>query len=104
MNDQWRIFLSLVIVVSFFVLLFGRILPREADTLYVNGTIYTMDEASSVANAMAVRGAKIVGVGDQQELAGRFNVKSIVDLGGKAGFPGFRSEEHTSELQSRLHL
>jgi len=89
MNDQWRIFLSLVIVVSFFVLLFGRILPREADTLYVNGTIYTMDEASSVANAMAVRGAKIVGVGDQQELAGRFNVKSIVDLGGKAVFPGF---------------
>jgi hypothetical protein len=89
MSDQWRIFLSLVVVVSFFVLLFNRILPETADTLYVNGIVYTMDGGSSVAGAIAVRGDRIVGVGDQKELADRFESRAIIDLGGKAVFPGF---------------
>ena len=89
MNDQWRIFLSFIIVVSFFVVLFSRLFPGTADTLYVNGLIYTMDDENTVAAAMAVQGDKIVGIGNEQELADRFEVKAVVDLGGKAVFPGF---------------
>lgn len=89
MNDQWRVFLSLVVVIAFFIVLFDRILPGTADTIYVNGVIYTMNSENTVANAMAVRGDRIVGVGDEQELVQKFDAKAVVDLGGKAVFPGF---------------
>ena len=89
MNDQWRIFLSLVVVIAFFIALFNRILPEAADTIYVNGVIYTMNAENTVANAMAVRGDRIVGVGDEQELVRKFDAKAVVDLVGKAVFPGF---------------
>lgn len=72
------------------------------DTVYHNGTIYTMTEsqeaAKDVSNAIkkevvATRGGKVVFVGSEQEarIAGYFdlpNVK-IIDLQGKTMLPGF---------------
>src|SRR5258705_5379518 len=59
------------------------------DTILTNGKIITVDDRFSIAQAVAVRGDRIVAVGTNQQinaLAGP-NTKRI-DLGGKAVIPG----------------
>ena len=36
---------------------------REASILFINGIIYTLDKENSVAQALAIRGNRIVAVG-----------------------------------------
>ena len=60
-----------------------------ADTILTNGKIITVDETFSIAQAVAVRGSRIVAVGTNQEitrLAGP-NTRRI-DLRGRAVVPG----------------
>ena len=61
-----------------------------ADTILTNGKIITVDETFSIAQAVAVRGSRIVAVGTNQEitrLAGP-NTRRI-DLRGRSVVPGF---------------
>ena len=62
----------------------------DADTLYVNGTVLTVDEENSVAEAVAVLGDRIVAVGSSDELRAAVagDVREI-DLGGSTLIPGF---------------
>jgi predicted amidohydrolase YtcJ len=63
--------------------------PRPADSVYVNGYVYTVDKKAPLAQAVAVRGAKIVFVGsdrDARMLVGK-NTK-VVDLKGRMMMPG----------------
>ncbi|MBS0393185.1 MAG: amidohydrolase [Proteobacteria bacterium] len=60
-----------------------------ADTVYRNGVIYTVDAHDSIAHAVAVRGGKIVYVGDDdgaRALTGK--ATHVVDLGGRMLMPG----------------
>lgn len=60
------------------------------DTIYVNGTIVTVDERGTIAEAVAVKGDRIVMVGSDSEirrLAG--GSTTTVDLAGKTMAPGF---------------
>ena len=59
------------------------------DTILTNGKIITVDDRFSIAQAVAIRGDRIVAVGTNQDitrLAGP-NTRRI-DLGGKAVIPG----------------
>ena len=61
-----------------------------ADTILTNGKIITVDETFSIAQAVAIRGSRIVAVGTNQEitrLAGP-NTRRI-DLRGRSVVPGF---------------
>ncbi|MBI4418047.1 MAG: amidohydrolase [Ignavibacteriales bacterium] len=69
--------------------MFKRTLPISADTLYVNARIYTMDSDNRVAEAMAVKGDRIVAVGSRSQLEERVRWKQTVDLEGRPVFPGF---------------
>ena len=40
-----------------------------ADTVYVNGSVYTMDESQPWAGALAIKDGQIVAVGDEQSVA-----------------------------------
>jgi predicted amidohydrolase YtcJ len=67
--------------------------------LYLNGTIYTMDAANPVAQAMAIDGAsgRILAVGTNDEVrraGGRFT--ELYDLRGKTVLPGF--------IDAHIHL
>src|SRR5579864_4907439 len=68
------------------------VLPAAAqapDTALVNGKIITLDERSTVGEALAVRDGKIIAVGrsaDIRALAGP--ATRIVDLGGRTVIPG----------------
>jgi predicted amidohydrolase YtcJ len=88
MSGNVRILLSFLTLCAFFLVLYRRIIPQQADTLYVNGMIYTMDGGNSVADAIAVRGDRFVGVGSRTELEDRIKAKHVVDLEGRAVFPG----------------
>ena len=67
-----------------------------ADMLFTNGKVYTVNEQQPWAEAVAIKGNKIVYVGDSagaQELKGEST--EVVDLAGKMVLPGFVSgHEH----------
>ncbi len=64
-------------------------MPRPADTLFINGVVHTMDGDNAVAEAFAVSGGRIAGIGSTSSIRRRFTGKDVVDLRGKAVFPGF---------------
>ena len=44
----------------------GRESAETADSIYINGNIYTVDDDFTTATAMAVKGDRILYVGDQE--------------------------------------
>lgn len=76
------------------VLFLGLVAPagagEKADRVFVNGRIWTGDEAHPRAEALAVRGTTILAVGTTQEIR-RLAEKAteVVDLKGRFAAPGF---------------
>ena len=65
-------------------------LPTTADAIFVNGGIYTVDAKRSWAQAAAVRGGRIVVVGNNDEvLALKGPATMVIDLTGRMALPGF---------------
>lgn len=72
------------------VVAFGSCQPGEqVDLLFIHGKIYTVDSVFTRAEALAVKGGKIVAVGSDADLRGRYTAAQTIDLGGKAMYPGF---------------
>jgi len=62
---------------------------QEADRAYINGTIYTVEEAFSTASALAVKDGEFIYVGDAAGVEAHIGPRtSVVDLEGKAIIPG----------------
>ncbi|HYL26322.1 MAG TPA: amidohydrolase [Candidatus Nitrosotalea sp.] len=62
----------------------------RADLIFNGGDIVTMDDACPQAEAVAVRGGKILAVGSAAEIgAFRDDATRVIDLAGKALLPGF---------------
>jgi predicted amidohydrolase YtcJ len=66
-------------------------MAKNADTIYFGGPIVTVDDRQPTAEAVAVRGGKIVAVGSRHaiEKAQKGPKTTMVDLGGKTMIPGF---------------
>ena len=61
-----------------------------ADTIYRNGTIITVDDEASIAEAVAVKDGKILAVGGEEKvLAHQGDTTEVVDLEGRTMTPGF---------------
>ncbi|SEL21938.1 amidohydrolase [Streptacidiphilus jiangxiensis] len=80
-----------------------------ADLIFLGGPVYTVDPARSWADAVAVRGGRIVAVGhehDVRPLIGRST--EVVDLAGRLLLPGFQDAHvHTvfgGTTLTRCHL
>ena len=61
----------------------------NADTLFFNAKIYTVDADNTMADAMVISEGKIVFVGKKEDALGQFNPKKQIDLKGKFVYPGF---------------
>ncbi len=62
----------------------------SADTILENGTIYTVDDKNTVADAIALKDGKILYVGTKSGAeAYRGSATQVVDLKGKTMMPGF---------------
>ena len=86
--------LVLIIVILYYTLF--NISPREASMLLVNGIVYTVNEHQPLAEAVAIRGDKIVGVGTTKDIMAAFKAERVIDLKGRAVYPGF--------IDSHAHL
>ncbi len=82
--------LAIVAVLGLMVSGFARIAPAaQADAVYFNGNIITLDAAGSTVGGVAVKDGKILKVGSSDEmkkLAG--DSTRLIDLGGKTVVPG----------------
>ncbi len=62
---------------------------HRASMLLVNGTVYTLDARSTVVQAIALEGDRIVGLGSSDEVRNRYPADTVIDLQGRTVFPGF---------------
>ncbi|MGA2624372.1 MAG: amidohydrolase [Bacteroidota bacterium] len=96
-------FLFVIVAVATFYL-FTQSTPREAGMLLVNGTIYTLDPDNTVAQAVAIRGDRIVSVGRTDEMKRRYHADTVIDLQGATVMPGFiDGHGHVLNEGSRIH-
>ena len=103
MNTQLAWFILLVVCAALCAYLFFRAVPEQADALYVNGRIYTMDVNKSIAEALAIRGGRILAIGSRDGLGKRIRAKDTVDLAGRTVFPGFTdAHAHLMSLGVKL--
>jgi predicted amidohydrolase YtcJ len=62
----------------------------SADTIVIHGRIYTVNEKQPWAEAVAIRGARIIAVGSDAEIeAYRGSSTRVIDAGGRLVLPGF---------------
>jgi predicted amidohydrolase YtcJ len=67
-----------------------EILSPAADTVFVNGKIITVNSRDEIAEALAVRGQRILRVGDRSYVEQTIAPSTrVVDLAGRAMVPGF---------------
>jgi hypothetical protein len=77
---------------------------QQADLIFVNGAVYTVDAARRWASAVAIRGGRIAAVGTDEgvrELAGAST--EVVDLAGRMLLPGFQ-DAHVHPPGSGLEM
>jgi hypothetical protein len=67
----------------------AAVFAQDADTIYVNGIVYTVDEAFSKASAFAVKDGEFIYVGDDAGARAHAGpLTFVVDLDGKTVIPG----------------
>jgi len=67
----------------------AAVVAQEADRVYVNGIVYTVDEAFSKASAFAVKDGEFIYVGDNASARSHVGPETfVVDLEGKTVIPG----------------
>jgi predicted amidohydrolase YtcJ len=78
-------------VVAVLLFLSSPALAADADTIYFGGLIVTVNDRQPTAEAVAVKGGKIVAVGSRSavEKAQKGRRTAMVDLGGRTMIPGF---------------
>ena len=78
-----------------------------ADTVYINGNIYTVDENFSKAQAIAIKGQYIIGIGSNEEVKKFAGYSTaVIDLQGKTVIPGLIEGHmhYPAEGQSLIQL
>jgi predicted amidohydrolase YtcJ len=84
-----RIWWFLIPVVFLVVLYyFMRSSQSDAGMLLINGNIYTFDSSNTVAQAVAIRGNRIIAVGSSGDLLKAYKTTEVIDLNGKTVIPG----------------
>lgn len=79
--------LSFILLASIFALA-GCGKPA-ADLIVYNAKIYTVNDKFEVAEAMAIKDGKIIGMGSSRQIRENFDSKEQLDAAGKPVYPGF---------------
>ena len=79
-----RILFSLFILVTF-----SSCIQQRVDLIVHHAQIYTVNDAFTVAEAMAVQDGKIVAVGSNDDILKAYQADSVVDAKGATVYPGF---------------
>lgn len=82
--------LSFVLIALFAGLQFSCSGTNEADLVLRNGKIVTVDDNNPEAQALAIKGDKIVAIGSDEDIRIMIGLKTkVIDLDGKLAIPGF---------------
>ncbi|WP_026764129.1 amidohydrolase [Sediminibacterium salmoneum] len=73
----------------FFVAALAACNSNNVDTIVHHAKIYTVDSAFTVVEAMAIKDGKIVAIGTNDDITGKYKADSVVDAKGAAIYPGF---------------
>ncbi len=94
---------------NLFLYIAGLLLPlhlpaAEADLILKNGRVWTGDAGNPWAEAVAIRGARILAVGNNQPVADLAGPHAkVIDLHGRLAIPGF-NDAHTHFLTGSMEL
>jgi predicted amidohydrolase YtcJ len=61
---------------------------QQADAIFFNANVYTVDDGFSKATAFAIKDNKFLAVGSDDEIRNQYESESITDLAGLAVYPG----------------
>ncbi len=76
--------------------------PAAADTILLDGKIITLDDTSSVVQAVAIRDGRILAAGANADIRQRADARTkIIDLGGRTVVPGLM-DSHIHALRAGL--
>ncbi len=82
----------------------GAAQAQVPDTILTNGRILTLDDSSTVGGAIAVRGDRIVAVGNPTAVSRLADAKTrIIDLEGRTVIPGL-IDSHIHAIRAGLHF
>jgi len=61
-----------------------------ADMVLINGKVITLDDTSSILQAIAIRDGRVLAVGSDEDIRKRADARTkTIDLGGRTGGAGF---------------
>jgi hypothetical protein len=82
--------LRIIVAVLFFGMAFSQscTMKTKADLIGINGVIYTVDSAFSIAEAFAVKDGKFLFVGTTEEVKDNYTSDNVIDFKGGAVYPG----------------
>lgn len=86
MKPTILILLALVTAAATFMSIVRQ--KRHADLLILNAVIHTVNEHDDTAEAVAVRGSRIVAVGTTQDIENQFTSQQVIDAAGRTVIPG----------------
>ena len=87
--------LNFILKQKYFILLFSIIIFQSCsnavnvDMIVYNASIYKVDSAFSIAQAMAIKDGKIIDIGTNDEIKKGYTSAESIDAEGKTIFPGF---------------
>jgi len=79
-------------ILAIFISIFFFTTPskkQQVDLIIHHAVVYTVDSNFNIAEAFAVKDGKIVAVGKNDEILGRYESKQALDAKGKPVYPGF---------------
>jgi predicted amidohydrolase YtcJ len=101
-----RLLLALLLVTAFFSVTGSCVWAQESsgERIFFHAKVFTGDPQNPYAEAVAIRGDKIVAVGSSAEVAGSVSpATERIDLDGKSLFPGF-IDSHSHSIDGGLSL
>jgi len=79
-----------IILISFLALILTSCMKGEkVDLIVHNAVIFTMNNESSIQEAMAIRNGKIIEVGPERQILNKYRADETIDAKGKDIYPGF---------------
>ena len=83
-------FICLLIAFFAFIKLDKSAVVTDADKIIINGIVVTVNDANTIAEAVAIKDGNILAVGTNKEIkAFKGDLTEVVDLHGKTLIPGF---------------
>ena len=79
----------LILLLTFVTITSCHFKNKQADLILHNATIYTVDDAFSTFEAIAIKDGKVLALGTEREILNEYDAPQVIDCGKKFIYPGF---------------